>query len=214
MKNTPNVIYKLEDNGKIILKNVMLSYPHLFEPYAGTGDDGKPGKPKYSCRFLIPKATHLEDLKGLMALIKGMYNKEFKMQAPSDKICLKNGDSMGREDTAGRFVLSASESTRPVVYHPDGKTVMTIEDAEDRIYAGATVNVVFALWAQNNKWGKKINANLLAVQFVKATPRIAGRTRADTSGDFESLSDSFDSDFEDGIETDFDNTLGDMDDGL
>lgn len=209
-KELPNLKFKLEDNGKIIVKNAILSYPNIFEPYKG---DNAGAKPKYSARFRLAKETHLEELKALMAHIHKLCVKELKTKIPADRLCLQNGANTGKDEDVGNFILSASESRRPVVYDADGKTTLSIEDAEDKIYAGATVNVVIALWIQNNKYGKRCNANLLAIQFVKATPRI-GREIPDTSDDFESVSDSFDDDFGDDIDTSVDGGLDGADSGF
>ena len=42
-----------------------------------------------------------------------------------------------------------------------------LSEDDNRIYAGCHVNGVLELWAQDNQYGKRINANLLGVQFFK-----------------------------------------------
>jgi hypothetical protein len=42
-----------------------------------------------------------------------------------------------------------------------------LAESDNRPYSGCYVNCIIELWAQNNAYGKRINANLLAVQFYK-----------------------------------------------
>jgi predicted 2-oxoglutarate/Fe(II)-dependent dioxygenase YbiX len=35
------------------------------------------------------------------------------------------------------------------------------------MYAGCYVNAAISIWIQNNQFGKRVNSNLLALQFVK-----------------------------------------------
>jgi hypothetical protein len=42
-----------------------------------------------------------------------------------------------------------------------------LAEEDNRIYAGCYVNAIFSLWAQNNQYGKRINAQLDGVQFAK-----------------------------------------------
>jgi hypothetical protein len=44
-----------------------------------------------------------------------------------------------------------------------------VELAEDDgvLYSGCYVNMTVTLWTQDNEYGKRVNANLRAVQFVK-----------------------------------------------
>ena len=51
---------------------------------------------------------------------------------------------------------------------PDGKTIMT--EATDKIYSGCYVNAKVEIWGQANQYGRRVNAKLIAVQYV---PRAA-----------------------------------------
>jgi hypothetical protein len=82
--------------------------------------------------------------------------------------------------------IKASASKRPMVLDRD-RSPLTEND--NRVYAGCYVNAIIELWAQNNQWGKRINANLLGVQFFKdGEPFADGETA--NADDFE----AFDSD--------------------
>jgi hypothetical protein len=60
--------------------------------------------------------------------------------------------------------IKASNNKRPLVIDRD-KTPLTEDD--NKMYAGCYVNAIIDLWVQQNSWGKRINANLLGVQFLK-----------------------------------------------
>ena len=57
-----------------------------------------------------------------------------------------------------------TNNKRPMVIDRD-KSPLTEDD--NKIYAGCYVNAVIELWFQNNGFGKRVNANLLGVQFLK-----------------------------------------------
>jgi hypothetical protein len=42
-----------------------------------------------------------------------------------------------------------------------------IAEGDNVVYAGCYVNGIVSLWAQNNQYGKRINAQLDGVQFVR-----------------------------------------------
>lgn len=160
---------------EITLKNVRISYPHLFEPFAYQGQ----GKAKYSAKFLIPKSeTAL--VKQVADAMKELASNTFKDKRlpPSDKLCMKDGDTTGRDEDAGYWVLSASDDRRPVVVNRD-KSPLVAED--DVIYPGCWVVGRVRLWAQDNQYGKRINANLMGVMFVKDGDRLGGGRKQETA---------------------------------
>ena len=88
---------------------------------------------------------------------------ELKSKLPADKICLKDGD----DTVALTFQVHTpwgSTKKRPLVITRD-KTPITEED--NLVYGGCYVHGIVSLWAQNNGFGKRINAQLDGVQFVK-----------------------------------------------
>ena len=60
--------------------------------------------------------------------------------------------------------IKASSGKRPMVIGTD-RAPLTEDDGKP--YAGCYVNAIVELWGQDNQFGKRVNANLLAVQFVK-----------------------------------------------
>lgn len=172
---------------EIALRNVRISYPHLFEPFSYQGQ----GKPKFSAKFLIHKKDQADVAKQVIDAIKALCAAEArdKKVPPADKLCLRDGDQSGRDEEAGYWVLSASDDRRPVVVDQK-RNPLTAED--DVIQPGFYVNAKIRLWYMDNQYGKRVPANLLGVQFVKDGERLgSGRVRQSADEMFDSV-ESFD----------------------
>lgn len=176
-----------ENNYEINLPNVRISYPHLFEPFAYQGQ----GKAKYSAKFMLHKVEHKALIAQVAEKIKAMAAESYKDKKvpPADKLCMRDGDLSGRDEEAGYWVISASEDRRPVVVNRD-KSPLVAED--DVIFPGCRVNAKIRLWAQDNQYGKRINANLLGVQFVKKDEKLgSGRSQQSADEMFDDVSGAF-----------------------
>jgi hypothetical protein len=171
---------------KIKLSNVRLSFPSLFQKAQFNGESTK-----YEATLMLHKEDHAEDIRQIKAQIDAAIKENLKgVKLPADKICLKDGDESGRDEYVGHYTLKAANNKRPKVIDRD-KTPLVEED--DKPYSGCYVNAVLELWVQNNSWGKRVNANLLGVQFYKDGEPFAG---GEIAGD---------DDFEDfGSDDDFD----------
>lgn len=60
-----------------------------------------------------------------------------------------------------------------------------VED-DEVLYAGCYVNAIIDLWVQNNGFGKRVNANLYGIQFVKDGEQF-GAGAVDVFDDFDDL---------------------------
>lgn len=174
---------------KIKLQNVRLSFPSLFRKAVFNGEETK-----FEATFLLDKEQHADKIKEIKAAISEKVKTDLKgAKIPSDKICLKDGDEIDYDGYDGCMSIKASNGKRPLVIDND-KTPLSEDD--NRLYAGCYVNAVIELWAQNNSWGKRINANLLGVQFFKD---------GEPFGDGVSASvDDFDAFEDDNMDDDFD----------
>jgi hypothetical protein len=182
-----NVVYR--EDGTILLKNVTVSFPHVFEPF-GVGNNRK----KYSAKFLFPKETHAADAKALRAKIADMCVEKWKAPLPASQLCFTDGAATGIEADEAYYIFGASSKTPPKVIDRD-KSDLHAEDADEKMYPGAVVNALVKLWVQDSTIDgqrvKRINADLLAVQRVGDGPRlVAARTAVDL-GVFDDIS-SFD----------------------
>jgi len=171
---------------KIILKDVRLSFPSLFHKAVFNGEETK-----FEATFLINKATHGPKIKEIKAEIDALIKENLKgAKIPPDKICLKDGDDIDYAGYAGNMSLKASSTKRPIVIDRD-KSPLTEDD--NKFYAGCYVNASLELWVQNNQYGKRINCNLLGVQFHKDGEPFADGVKGSLD-DFEAFTDD-ESDF-------------------
>jgi hypothetical protein len=152
----------MADDDMIMIGGARVSFPHLFRRPVINGEEGKCG----AVLMLDPKkhagAIHTIE-KGIDALCKFKFKGR---KIPSDKLCLRDGDDKGRPEYEGYQVLSANSKGKPLVIGKDGSNVITDEE-ENPIYAGCYVNAKVRLWAQDNQYGKRVNAELVAIQFLK-----------------------------------------------
>lgn len=157
IKKVQNAV--LYEGYTIKILNVRASYPHLDRPYAG--EDG--GVPAFSITGLLDKKTHKAAYQLITKAIQDIMT-ENKIKVATDKRCLRDGDDSGKEENEGNWTISARETKRPKVRYSDNELVPSDEIA-DAIYGGCYVDLMIRLWVQNNKWGKRVNANLLSVRF-------------------------------------------------
>lgn len=122
---------------------------------------------------------------------------------PMSKVCMRDGDNeeYGDEDSAGHWIISASERApnQPQIIDRDGSTPLT--EADGKIYSGAWARVVINTWGQNNDWGKRVNANLSAIGFIKHDEKF-GKTRINAAAMFGSLDDDDDAGFDSDLDED------------
>ena len=148
------------DPAIIKLSNVRLSYPELFTAKAFQG-----GKPAFSAVFLLNKTKDAAQIAAIKTAINAVAKEAFKGKLPP-KTCLRDGSEKPDTDGYGADIVfvSARNEKRPGVVNRD-LTPLTAEDGKP--YAGCYVNAVIRLWAQDNEFGKRINASLRNVQFVR-----------------------------------------------
>ena len=157
---------------KIKLKNVRLSFPSLFQKATFEGK-----LTKYEATLLLSKEEHEGLIKNIEDEIGYRIKKDLKgIKLGAHLRCLKDGDEIDYAGYAGHMSLKASNGKRPMIIDNDKTTL--VED-DNKIYAGCYVNAIVDLWVQNNGFGKRINANLLGIQFVKdGEPFADGETAA------------------------------------
>jgi Protein of unknown function (DUF2815) len=173
---------------------VYLSYPHLFEPFKPKtpqmGADGKPKPGKYGAKFCFDRKDpqSKQDAVAIHAKCVEMAKNALKQTLPSDRYCVRDGQHL-TEDMHRFFVLSASEDTAPIVVDRRRNKV-TAED--DLFYPGCKVNATVRLWVQNSQeWGKRINANLVGVQFAEHAERWGGRPKPKAEEVFDDVSENY-----------------------
>jgi hypothetical protein len=171
---------------RVQLKEVRLTFPQLFDAKQVNGQ----GDPKFSAAFLIDKKhPQLAELKtAISAAATEKWGAKagdvLKQLQAGDKLCLHDGDAKSDYDGyAGHFFINASNKIRPLVIGPD-RAPLTATDGKP--YSGCYVNAIVEIWPQDNQFGKRVNASLLGVQFVKDGERLAGGGVA-AADDFEEI---------------------------
>jgi len=159
---------------KLKLNNVRLAFPTLFEAKTVNGE----GKPAFSASFLINPSD--PQVKALNQAIEQVAKEKWgakadvilKQMRAQDKTALHDGDLKANYDGfPGNLYVSARSATRPLVIDAD-KTPLA--EADGKPYAGCYVNASIELWAQDNNYGKRVNASLRGVQFFRDGDAFAG----------------------------------------
>jgi len=159
---------------KIKLENVRLAFPALFEAKTVNGE----GEPAFSASFLMP--PNHPSVAALRAAFETMGKEKWGDKWPAvkkeieakDRYALHDGDTKSSyAGFEGNLFISARNAVRPLVIDVD-KSPLTAKDGKP--YAGCYVNASVDLWCQDNKYGKRINASLRGVQFVKHGDAFSG----------------------------------------
>ena len=178
---------------KIKLENVRLAFPNLFEAKTVNGE----GEPAFSASFLLPpKHPAIKTLRDAFEAVgKDKWGAKWptvkKEIEAKDRLALHDGDTKADyAGFAGNLFVSARNKTRPLVIDRD-KSPLT--SADGRPYAGCYVHASIELWAQDNNYGKRINASLRGVQFFKDGDAFAGGGAA-SDDEFDSVDDATEGD--------------------
>lgn len=155
---------KRKDPARVTLKDVRLSFAHLFRPQAfGDGD----GEPKYNANFLIDDSTkvgkaNLDAIEDAIAHVKSEKWPKGAPKLSDEKVCLRDGNKSDYDGYEDMFFVSANNAKAPLCLDRDKTEVV---EADNVLYSGCYVDAIVRVWAQDNKWGKRINASLEAVRF-------------------------------------------------
>ncbi len=163
---------------KIVLKNVRLSFPSLFQTELYNGTDTE----KYAATLLIDKED--AQVATLTDTMKKVAAEKFGNNIPKSlKWCIQDGDEKEYDGYAGCFAIKATTKRRPVVI--DGNKT-PIADEDGKIYAGCYVNASIDLWCMDNQYGKRVLASLNGVQFARDGDAFGNNSNSALS-DFEEI---------------------------
>jgi len=166
---------------KVTIPKARLSFPSLFQKSVFEGKEGK-----YEATLLFPK-TDTKTYDKVMAAINECKTTA-KIKVANSKLCIQDGDEIYDEKEydgyQGMWAVKAANSKRPTLL--TGQKEPIVEE-DEILYAGCFVNAIIDPWAQDNNWGKRINANLLGIQFVKDGEPFGDATVAEAD-DFDEVS--------------------------
>ena len=175
---------------KILLKDVRGAFLNIFEAKAVEAG----GEPRYSgCFILDPKAAYIKEINaGMVAVAK----EKWKDKGPAileelkkkGRVCYTPGPRTNEEGVPyagfeGMHAINASNKAAPTVIDRDKSQ---LSKSSGRPYSGSFVNASIELWAQDNQYGKRINATLRGVQFVRDGDAFGGGAPA-SPDEFEDL---------------------------
>ena len=159
---------------KVHLKDVRASFANIFEAKQVQGQ----GDAKFSCAFIFAKDS--PNKQAVVDAMTAAANEKWGAKAgevlkalkAADRLCLHDGDSKPDADAyPGNLFLNASNKTRPLVIGPQREPLVA---ADGKPYSGSYVNAIVEIWPQDNQFGKRINASLLGVQFLRDGERLSG----------------------------------------
>lgn len=163
------------------LDDVRIAFPALFV----AEQVGNKGKPAFSASFLMtPEHPAIVAIKeGIKKAAVQKWGDEaaevLQQLVAGDRVCLRNGNAKANYDGfAGNMYVSARGYTRPLVIAQD-KSALVEQDGKP--YSGCYVNAQISIWAQANQYGKRINAQLGGVQFLRDGESFGGGHVSDVS---------------------------------
>ena len=172
---------------RLMLRDVRLAFPNLWKATSPAGG----GEAAFSASGIMPpNHKQMAELKAaLKTLAKDKWGTKadavYKALDAADKLCLHNGDSKSDYDGyEGNFYVSTRSKVRPSVFDQQRQE---LTEADGKPYSGCYVNMSIELWAQDNQYGKRINAQLRGVQFLRDGDAFAGGGRPADADEFDDL---------------------------
>ena len=186
----------------IFLSNVRLSFPHLAEPQRQVNEQTGKERISYNCEFIMPQdhagfrqfmqrygALALEKWKEHAQAVMAMVQQDRKTRCygmGSEKINKKTFQPY--DGYAGHVFITAGRDNPPQMIQADGTPIdpantMAYQQLARKMYGGCRVNAAIKPWPQDNKHGRGIRCDLIAVQFA-ADDTPFGEGAVDASGMF------------------------------
>ncbi len=186
----------------VFLSNVRLSFPHLADPQKQVNEVTGATRISYNCEFLMPQdhpgfqqfmarygALALDKWKEHAQAVMGMILQDRKTR------CFGRGEEKVNKKTfqpydgyAGNMYITAGRDSAPQMIQADGSAVdpnntMAYQTLARKMYGGCRVNAAVKPWTQDNKHGRGIRCDLIAIQFA-ADDKPFGEGVADASNLF------------------------------
>lgn len=178
---------------KIILKDVRLAFADLFTA-KGFSDPktGKTSDPQFSATFLMDR-TDASARKVIEAEEERVAKEKWGAKAENilaeiranNRGAIKKGELKSSYDGfPGNDFISTNNKTRPTLVNRDGSQ---LAETDGVLYSGCYVLAHVTLWPQDNAYGKRINANVTGVQFLRDGDAFGGGAAPSATDDFEAL---------------------------
>lgn len=166
---------------KMTIKNVRMAFPAIFQPQS-VGD----GEPAYGAKFIVPTDhPQLADIrKDLASVATTQWNDKaasvLKLLQADKKVAWVEGPYINKngepyDGFEGAYHVSSRSKTKPSAFDQLNRL---ITEADGLIYSGAYVDAAIEFYAQDNKWGRRINCGLRGVRFAKHGESFGGGAAA------------------------------------
>lgn len=180
---------------RIMLKNITMAFPALAEPQA-FGE----GEPAYGAKF--PVKINGEHQKLLEEAMLAEAKEQWKDKAESVLAMLvedgkvafvkkvyrskKTGEPyQGFEGT--HYLSARNAKTQPTVFNQYGEELTSKGDIERQAFSGARVNASVEVWAQDNKWGRRINCSLRGIMLTGEGENFGGGSAPASADEFAAM---------------------------
>jgi len=180
----------------IIIKDVMIAFPALAEPQS-LGD----GEPAFGAKF--PIEPNSDNQKLIEDAIRAEAEAKWKDKASSvlsmleedGKLCFSKKPYRSKktgevyEGFENRYYLSARNTkTQPSVFNAYGEQLTNKSDIERQAFSGAIAKgVSLEIWAQDNKWGRRVNCTLRGIMLSGEGRNIGGGSAPASADEFAEL---------------------------
>lgn len=177
---------------RIMLKNITMAFPALAEPQS-FGE----GEPAYGAKFPIKPGSEHQKLLEEAMLAEAKETWKDKAQSVLDML-IEDGKvafvkKVYRSKKTGEpytgfdgthYLSSRNAKTQPSVYNQYGEELSAESDIERQAFSGARVNASVEVWAQDNKWGRRINCSLRGVMLTGEGENFGGGSSPASADEF------------------------------
>ena len=169
----------------IFLSNVRLSFPHIAEPQRQVNTETGKERISYNCEFIMPQdhagfTQFMQQFAALAAEKWKDHAQQVMQMIQSDRRmrCYGRGEEKVNKKTfqpydgyAGNVYITAGRDSQPQIIQADGSAIdpnntMAYQQLTRKMYGGCRVNAAIKPWLQDNKHGRGIRCDLVAVQFA------------------------------------------------
>ncbi len=161
---------------------------HLFT----AGTVGGEGKPAFSVTAILgpdhPAIAEVEAAEVEVAKAKWDKKADATLKAirAAGKSVVKDGDLKAQyAGFEGNKFVSMRAEARPNVYNRNGSQ---LSESDGVVYSGCYAHVMLEVWAQDNSYGKRINAQVTGVMFSRDGDSFGGGATPAAADDFADLS--------------------------
>jgi len=186
----------------IFLSGARLSFPNLAQPQVQKNELTGAERVSYNCELIMP-GDH-QGLSQFMQRYATMAQEKWKEHAQTVMQMIQNDRKLrcfgaGQEKVnsrtfqpydgyPGMYFITVGNKNRPQMIQADGSPVnpddsMAYTQLARKLYGGCRVNAAIRPWLQENKHGRGVRCDLIAIQFA-ADDKAFGEGSVDVTGMF------------------------------